>query len=607
MFLRRCAATLIAAVLLTNVPMRAEEPADEAKIKKLIFTLQNIGPKDVLVPLLNLMEAGKLPSENVDEVIWSIGAALETDDLSTVFTRVLAAKPQNVSFQAKLLSGLSAAARERDVKPKGDLAAIKPLLVSKDDAVRAEALRTAGAWKLEPLRADINAAFESADSSATVRQAAMEALVIMGGKASQDVLEKVASSGPLRTRYVAVSGLSSVNMTAAAPIAAEILSKESEGEGAFDVFAAFGKREGGCEELAKALEGKKLPPDNAKLGLRFLQALGREEAALLKVLRASAGIGVDISELEEAEQKKIIAGLMADVASKGDPARGERVFRRVDLNCFSCHGVGGAGGQVGPDLAGIGAGSQLDYLTEAVMLPSKVVKEGFEAGVVVTKSGEFHSGIIKSKNDDEVVLKDAINGEMTFAMANVKRFKQGGSSLMPNSLTAPLTRGETLDLIRFLSELGRGPYSVTAAPIVRRWRLLSPVPDDIASLSVDAVARLAQGDKLAWVPAYSLVSGEFPVSELVRAKAKAVAFARFEFEMTTPGKMRLKVNSPKGLALALNDAAINMSGDMALDVPRGIHAVTVRVELEQRGAENLRVELEELPGSPGRFQVISGK
>jgi hypothetical protein len=104
-----------------------------------------------------------------------------------------------------------------------------------------------------------------------------------------------------------------------------------------------------------------------------------------------------------------------------------------------------------------------------------------------------------------------------------------------------------------------------------------------------------------------LVSSALPVSDLTRAKSKPVSFVRFEFEMTTPGKLRLKLNSPKGLALSIDETPLDVKGELTYDAPRGVHAVTVRIDQDQRGGEALKIELEELPDSPGRFQVVGGK
>ena len=71
----------------------------------------------------------------------------------------------------------------------------------------------------------------------------------------------------------------------------------------------------------------------------------------------------------------------------GDPVRGEAVFRRKELQCLACHGTGGAGGQVGPDLTSIGASAPVDYLVESLLIPNKAVKEGYHAVRIVTANG----------------------------------------------------------------------------------------------------------------------------------------------------------------------------------------------------------------------------
>ena len=77
---------------------------------------------------------------------------------------------------------------------------------------------------------------------------------------------------------------------------------------------------------------------------------------------------------------------------------------------------------------------------------------------------------------------------------------------MPDGLTDTLTRGELLDLARFLSELGKGPYAPYKARLVRRWQAAEPV---------------ASGGRttLAWVPVYSMADGSLPLHELPRLAA----------------------------------------------------------------------------------------
>src|SRR5256885_271186 len=63
--------------------------------------------------------------------------------------------------------------------------------------------------------------------------------------------------------------------------------------------------------------------------------------------------------------------LMAAVRESGARPGGEAIYRRADQACSKCHAIGGAGGQVGPDLISLGASAQIDYLVESILEPSK--------------------------------------------------------------------------------------------------------------------------------------------------------------------------------------------------------------------------------------------
>ena len=152
---------------------------------------------------------------------------------------------------------------------------------------------------------------------------------------------------------------------------------------------------------------------------------------------------------------------IARVQTQGDAARGEAVFRRGTLGCFQCHALGGAGGRVGPDLSGIGTSAQLDYLIESVLLPSKVVREGYTTAHVVTTDGRFFSGVVKRESPKEIVLKDPLRDEIVISAADIEDKRVGGS-LMPDGLDQSLTDAELADLFRFLAELGKpGPFGVS--------------------------------------------------------------------------------------------------------------------------------------------------
>ena len=85
------------------------------------------------------------------------------------------------------------------------------------------------------------------------------------------------------------------------------------------LLAAFLDRQGGADKLAAALGRRKLPADAAKLALRAVYALGHSDPALVAALTKAAGIDAEVKPLDQGEMDALIA----DVAAKGDPARGE--------------------------------------------------------------------------------------------------------------------------------------------------------------------------------------------------------------------------------------------------------------------------------------------
>jgi hypothetical protein len=87
-------------------------------------------------------------------------------------------------------------------------------------------------------------------------------------------------------------------------------------------------------------------------------------------------------------------------------------------------------------------------------------------------------GIPVRDTKDELVLRDAEDRLITIPKNSIEELKDG-RSLMPDGLANELTQAELVDLIRFLSELGKvgGNYAVGKARFVRRWQTLVWSPE----------------------------------------------------------------------------------------------------------------------------------
>src|SRR5439155_18985728 len=226
---------------------------------------------------------------------------------------------------SKIFAALARAARERNAKPDGDLGRIRNYFDASD-----EAIRLAGAWKLEPLRPELAKRAEAGS------RAAVDALALLGGPATITFFKgMIASDRPTPTRVIGVLGLAALDVKAAAGPAAEVIAADP-----IELVTAFLQRKGGAEALAAALDPAKLAPDAARLGLRAMYAAGRQEPALAALFNKVIGLKPRYREYSDAEMKQIAA----DAVSKGDPARGEALFHRRELSCFQCHAIGGAGG-----------------------------------------------------------------------------------------------------------------------------------------------------------------------------------------------------------------------------------------------------------------------
>jgi hypothetical protein len=213
------------------------------------------------------------------------------------------------------------------------------------------------------------------------------------------------------------------------------------------------------------------------------------------------------------------------------------------------------------------------------------------------------------------VLRDADDQEVTIPQNKIDERVDAGS-LMPEGLADGLTRAELVDLTRFLSELGKaGPYSVDKGRLVRTWRVLNPTPEGRNLLLRTSIASAAGNDpSLSWAPAYTTVAGTLPLEGIPKIDAVAtttkgvgtMGFARCQIEATTAGKVKLVVNSAKDERVWLDAEPIEAKGEMVLDVKAGMHTLTFALDLTQR-KDGLRLELDDVAGSPARVRVVNGK
>jgi putative heme-binding domain-containing protein len=285
------------------------------------------------------------------------------------------------------------------------------------------------------------------------------------------------------------------------------------------------------------------------------------------------------------------------------------------LNCLKCHAIAGAGGQVGPGLESIGASAQPDYLVDSLLEPGKAVKENYHALTVATSDGKVYTGIELRQTASELVLRDVEGRDVSIPTSGVDEQKEAGS-LMPVGLTDSLTRPELIDLVRFLSELGKiGPFAVGTERVLRCWQILEPFSELSSLVDRENIeTMLAKRDTLVWRPAYTTVAGILPLSEWpnadLRSGAQRFALALGGLEVTTAGAVKLSFNSIDSLTIWIDGKRVRpasaSSHSIIVDLPRGSHSIVLAIDLTRRG-DGIRCILEDVPGSPARAQVVLGR
>lgn len=156
--------------------------------------------------------------------------------------------------------------------------------------------------------------------------------------------------------------------------------------------------------------------------------------------------------------KEIEAGLGDGVLDNG------RALFFGKATCYTCHKIGKEGGGFGPDLTSIQRDRSTHDLLEAIVYPGASFVREYETFNVKTASGE-HTGIIKSRTPDEVILATSLQSAVRIPKSDIRSTELSDVSMMPQGLDKLLTKKEMADLMTFL--LGQDQDPETDQRILR--------------------------------------------------------------------------------------------------------------------------------------------
>ncbi len=535
---------------------------------KLLYALKAVDSRDAVPALLSTYLGGKLSPKQEREALKALTTHANAAELGTVVEYLLKTSRDNDGDRAKQINVIVASSKRRNIKPHGDLSDFGKLIEKSSGSLKMAAIAAAGQWKLEEQRGTLERLATNRKSPLPLRKSAMTALAALGGEPSTTVLVDLTKpKEAIDVRMAAASALLSLSPDQAAVQTVAILPDTGDQDPA-PLFRDFLRADGGVAALTKALKGKTLRQEIAKIGVRAITSSGREHPDLVMALSRAGNLDDGPEELTSERMAELVAAVQA----RGDARRGAEQFRKLD--CFQCHAVAGSGGQLGPDLTSIGGSAQIDYLIDSNYFPSKAIKEGYNSLLVETKDGDFYSGIKITETDTELILRDTTEDQLRIPLDTIDTREDGGS-LMPTGLADSLLENEFLDLIRYLSELGRTPdFSAGTNRYARTWRVLSdtdPAKDYLYETSPEAA--IEPNETLSWVQAYSDIDGAMPLKHVPVLKhrywRKGYSYLKFTLETSTPGKAAIAVAPLKGARLWIAGTQIDLRDVNLLDLPAG--------------------------------------
>jgi putative heme-binding domain-containing protein len=157
-----------------------------------------------------------------------------------------------------------------------------------------------------------------------------------------------------------------------------------------------------------------------------------------------------LSPVNEQLQKLVEKRRDAYRPNRGMASAGAAVFTK---NCAVCHSIEGQGGNVGPQLDGIGTRG-LERLCEDILDPNRNVDRAFRTSLLVLADGDVVSGLYRRDEGELVVLAESTGKEISIPKKNITSRRESETSLMPDNFGELITPEDFNHLMAYLLSKG---------------------------------------------------------------------------------------------------------------------------------------------------------
>jgi quinoprotein glucose dehydrogenase len=158
-----------------------------------------------------------------------------------------------------------------------------------------------------------------------------------------------------------------------------------------------------------------------------------------------------LAQLEKRNGELGKVAAFQDALVGGDADSGRKIFlERADAGCLRCHKIGNEGGDVGPNLTGVGTRLTRREILESIVTPNARIAPGFENVLLTLSNGETRAGIVKKEDARQLTIWAGEDGLVSVQKSTIQS-RQVGLSPMPEDLTGILSKRDIRDLVEFLA------------------------------------------------------------------------------------------------------------------------------------------------------------
>jgi putative heme-binding domain-containing protein len=132
----------------------------------------------------------------------------------------------------------------------------------------------------------------------------------------------------------------------------------------------------------------------------------------------------------------------------GDSEKG----KMLAVVCHACHLMGTTGGNIGPNLSGVGA-MGIEAILRNIIQPNAAMENAYRIYRIELKSGDLVDALFVSEDNTAVVVRMPGSDDLRIPKVGISSAKYLRRFLMPKGLLDSMTPGQVSDLFAYLETL----------------------------------------------------------------------------------------------------------------------------------------------------------